>query len=145
MRVLLTGHKGYIGSVMAPMLRTPAIRSSGWTMVCSRDARSASAPRRRPDGAWICATSGRATWTASMRWSTWPSLSNDPLGNLDPDCTYKINHSLPSDWQSGRRKPGCRGSSSHRRAVSMGWPGKPGERGRGLQPDHPLRGIESAG
>jgi len=91
-RVLLTGHKGYIGSVMAPMFR-----SAGHTVVgldnylfegctfgeCLREAPARSVDLRDVE------QSDLEGFDAVVHLA---ALSNDPLGNLDPECTYEINH-----------------------------------------------------
>ena len=92
MRVLLTGHKGYIGSVMAPMLR-----SAGHSVVgldnglfegCTFGECAAETPGRRVDLRDV-RPSDLDGFDAVVHLA---ALSNDPLGNLDPDCTYEINH-----------------------------------------------------
>jgi nucleoside-diphosphate-sugar epimerase len=92
MKVLVTGHMGYIGSVMMPMLikarhevmgldtdlfagcdftgdlvRVPSIR---------KDVRDVTMADLRGFGAVIHLA----------------ALSNDPLSDLNPECTYEINH-----------------------------------------------------
>src|SRR5215831_12349403 len=92
MTVLVTGHKGYIGTVLVPMLL-----SQGYDLVgldsdlyeqCTfvdgiqeipsieKDIRDVSASDLQGFGAVIHLA----------------GLSNDPLGNLDPQLTYEINH-----------------------------------------------------
>ena len=92
MRVLLTGHKGYIGSVMAPMLR-----SAGHTVVgldnglfegCTFGECPPETPGRRVDLRDV-RQSDLDGFDAVIHLA---ALSNDPLGNLDPECTYEINH-----------------------------------------------------
>jgi len=41
MTVLMTGHKGYIGSVMAPMFRSAGHTVIGWRTISTRAALSA--------------------------------------------------------------------------------------------------------
>src|SRR6266446_3116923 len=65
MRVLLTGHKGYIGAVAGPLLR-----AAGHTVV----------------GVDTDLYEG---FDAVVHLA---ALSNDPLGNLDSQLTYEINH-----------------------------------------------------
>ena len=91
MRVLVTGHLGYIGTVMVPMLLKAGRdvvgrQSESCTFVAGgtitevphirKDVRDAQAG----DFDGIDAVIHLA------------ALSNDPLGNLNPDITYSINH-----------------------------------------------------
>src|SRR4029079_3063149 len=93
-KVFLTGHRGYIGSVMAPML----LKAGHSVVGCDSDLYS------------------RCTFDAGGEMADVPSLikdvrdlekgdlkgvdavlhlaalSNDPLGNLNSDLTYSINH-----------------------------------------------------
>lgn len=92
MRVLLTGDKGFIGSVMALMFR-----GAGHTVVgldnylfegCTFGECPAGAPARRADLRDV-EQSDLEGFDAVVHLA---ALSNDPLGNLDPECTYDINH-----------------------------------------------------
>lgn len=92
MRVLITGHKGYIGSVMVPMLIEAGYdvigmdsdlyhqcnfgRMTGGIPEIARDIRDA----RLSDFDGVDAVIHLA------------ALSNDPLGNLNPEITFDINH-----------------------------------------------------
>jgi len=92
MRVLITGHKGYIGTVMVPMLLgagyeivgldsdlfdqctfTPGIHDIPELRLDLRDVQ-----RRHLEG-----------FDAVIHLA---ALSNDPLGDLNPTVTYEINH-----------------------------------------------------
>jgi nucleoside-diphosphate-sugar epimerase len=92
MRVLLTGHKGYIGAVAAPLLRAAGHDVLGMDT----------------DLFAGCEFGQSATNTAEIRKDIrdltkadldgfdavvhLAALSNDPLGNLSADLTYDINH-----------------------------------------------------
>jgi nucleoside-diphosphate-sugar epimerase len=94
MKVLLTGHRGYIGTVMTPLLLAAGhdvigcdsdlyercTFEAGGTIVdvptISKDVREV----EKSDLKGIDAVIHLA------------ALSNDPLGNLNPDITYSINH-----------------------------------------------------
>src|SRR5438132_751051 len=92
MKVLMTGHKGYIGSVMAPMFR-----SAGHTVIgldnclfegCTFGESPAEIPERRLDLRNV-QRSDLEGFDAVVHLA---ALSNDPLGNFNPQCTYDINH-----------------------------------------------------
>ena len=95
MRVLVTGHLGYIGTVMVPMLLKAGHEVVGLDSdlyralhVCCR--RRAS-PRCRIF-ARMCATPSARDLDGFDAVIHLAALSNDPLGNLNPDTTYSINH-----------------------------------------------------
>jgi nucleoside-diphosphate-sugar epimerase len=92
MKVLLTGHKGYIGSVMAPLFR-----AAGHTVVgldnylfegCTFGECPPEIPARRVDLRDV----QRADLEGFDAVVHLAALSNDPLGNFNPECTYDINH-----------------------------------------------------
>lgn len=92
MKILLTGHDGYIGAVMVPMLREAGHDVVGLDSglfegcdfgrldppveVLRRDVRDVGADLLRGFDAVVHLA----------------AISNDPLGNLNPGCTYDINH-----------------------------------------------------
>ena len=94
MRVLVTGHNGYVGTVLVPMLIEAGHEVSGLdagfysgttfgdpnrianVSVISKDVRDAE----------VSDVSG---FDAIVHLA---ALSNDPLGNLNPQLTYEINH-----------------------------------------------------
>lgn len=92
MRILLTGHKGYIGAVAAPTLLSVGHEVVGldtdlfegcdfgkpWTEI----------PEARKDIRNLTKADLRGI-DAVVHLA---ALSNDPLGNLDPVLTYDINH-----------------------------------------------------
>jgi len=91
MRVLLTGHTGYIGSVMAPMLR-----DAGHEVV-GLDARFFASCTLGPppdDGGTPVdirdVTPGTLAGVDAVVHLA--ALSNDPLGNLNAELTREINH-----------------------------------------------------
>ncbi|MTD56995.1 NAD-dependent epimerase/dehydratase family protein, partial [Amycolatopsis pithecellobii] len=92
MRVLLTGHQGYLGSVLAPVLRAAghevAGLDSGLFAACVLGPRPDDPPGEPVDLRDV--TTGRvAGFDAVIHLA---ALSNDPLGSLKPDLTYDINH-----------------------------------------------------
>ena len=97
MRILLTGHDGYIGTVMAPVLREVGHEvhglDSGLFAACAFGPQPLEIPARQHD--IRDATSDDltpddlASYDAVVHLA---NLSNDPLGNLDPDLTFAVNH-----------------------------------------------------
>jgi nucleoside-diphosphate-sugar epimerase len=93
MRVLVTGHHGYIGSVLAPMAAAAGLEVVGLDTYlfegCTfgNDRRRA-LPSLRGDVRDVRATD-LVGFDAVMHLA---ALSNDPVGNLNPDVTYGINH-----------------------------------------------------
>jgi len=92
MRVLVTGHRGYIGAVMMPMLEAAGHEAHGFDMAffdgCGfPGGGGAEHPPKRDirsiDPADLDGFDGVIHLAA---------LSNDPLGDLNPDITYEINH-----------------------------------------------------
>jgi len=92
MRVLVTGHKGYIGTVMVPMLL-----QAGHTVVgldsdlfeqCSFCPGILDVQELRVDLRDVQARSLEG-FDAVIHLA---ALSNDPLGDLNPEITYDINH-----------------------------------------------------
>jgi nucleoside-diphosphate-sugar epimerase len=92
MKILLTGHKGYIGSVAAPMLQ-----SAGHELVgldtdlfagCDFGAELQQIPELRKDVRDL----ERKDLDGFDAVVHFAALSNDPLGDLDSNLTYDINH-----------------------------------------------------
>lgn len=92
MRVLVTGHKGYIGAVAGPM-----IQSAGHEVVgldtdlygkCDFGDERIPVPEIKKDLRDLAAPD-LAGFDAVVHFA---ALSNDPVGNLDPQLTYDINH-----------------------------------------------------
>ncbi len=93
MRVLITGHKGYIGAVMAPMLQTAGHEVVGLDSAlfarCTFGAEVAPIPAMQKDIRDV-QLSDLEGFDAVVHLA---GLSNDPLGDLNPALTYEINHS----------------------------------------------------
>jgi nucleoside-diphosphate-sugar epimerase len=92
MRVLLTGHRGYIGAVMAPFLQaaghTVIGLDSGLFEGCSFGPSAAEIPAIAKDIRDV-EQADLAGFDAVIHLA---ALSNDPLGNVNPKCTFDINH-----------------------------------------------------
>ncbi len=94
MKVLVTGHLGYIGTVMVPMLRQAGHEMIGCDSDlyarCTFEAGGAikSVPGLKKDVRDL--TEGDLAGIDAVIHLA--ALSNDPLGNLNPDVTFSINH-----------------------------------------------------
>jgi nucleoside-diphosphate-sugar epimerase len=92
MKILLTGHKGYIGAVAGPILLSAghAVVGLDTDLFAGCDFREAPAeiPEIRKDVRDLT----RADLKGFDAVVHLAALSNDPLGNLDSDLTYDINH-----------------------------------------------------
>jgi nucleoside-diphosphate-sugar epimerase len=92
MRILLTGHEGYVGAVMAPMLLAGQHEvvglDSGLFAGCDFGAYEPALPTLRLDLRDVTARD-LAGFDAVIHLA---AISNDPLGDLNPGCTYEINH-----------------------------------------------------
>src|SRR5271163_4955638 len=92
MKVLLTGHKGYIGAVGGPILRSAGHEVSGLDTDlfagCDFGDELPAIPEMRIDLRDLT----RADLEGFDAVVHLAALSNDPLGNLDSQLTYEINH-----------------------------------------------------
>ncbi|UCI29368.1 NAD-dependent epimerase/dehydratase family protein [Mesorhizobium sp. B4-1-4] len=94
MKVMVTGHQGYIGSVMVPMLLRAGHSVTGYDADLYRrctfaaGGERASVPSIQRDVRDVH-PSDLEGFDAVIHLA---ALSNDPLSNLDPDVTYEINH-----------------------------------------------------
>jgi nucleoside-diphosphate-sugar epimerase len=92
MKILLTGHKGYIGAVAAPVLQSAGHEVTGLDTDlfggCDLGRLSLEMPEVRKD----IRTLTKADLEGFDAVVHLAALSNDPLGNLDSDLTFGINH-----------------------------------------------------
>jgi len=106
MRVLLTGHDGYIGAVMIPVLREAGHEVVGLDShlfeTCSFGEYTSPIPSLRRDIRDVA----RADLEGFDAIIHLAAISNDPLGNLNPDCTYAINHRASVNLAQRAREAG---------------------------------------
>jgi nucleoside-diphosphate-sugar epimerase len=92
MRVLVTGHRGYIGTVLVPMLEAAGHDIVGLDTDlfrrCTFGDPPAAVPGLRLDVRDV-EVEHLAGFDAVVHLA---ALSNDPLGNLNPSLTFQINH-----------------------------------------------------
>ena len=92
MRILLTGHKGYIGAVAGPILMSASHEVVGLDADlftgCNFGQPAPAIPEIRKDMRDLT-KADLAGFDAVVHFA---ALSNDPLGDLDPSLTYDINH-----------------------------------------------------
>jgi nucleoside-diphosphate-sugar epimerase len=92
MRILVTGHAGYIGTVMVPMLMAEGHEVVGLDSdlfeQCTFGDPTPQTPHIKKDLRDVQVADLRG-FDAVVHLA---GLSNDPLGNLNPQLTYEINH-----------------------------------------------------
>lgn len=92
MRVLITGHDGYIGSVLTPIVREAGHEVAGldafWFEGCALGPEPDAAPALRLDVRDVEVDHIRG-FDAVVHLA---AISNDPVGHLDPGRTYEVNH-----------------------------------------------------
>lgn len=92
-RVLLTGHHGYIGSILAPLLLDSGHEVVGLDSYLYEgcdfgEDLAAAVPAIRKDVRDVTAHDLEG-FDAVLHLA---ALSNDPIGDLNPECTYAVNH-----------------------------------------------------
>ena len=108
MKLLVTGHDGYIGAVMVPVLQRAGHELVGLDSYlyegCELGPYRSALPALRCDL--------RDVDTALLRGFDavihLAALSNDPLGNLNADCTFAINHQASLRLARCAREAGVR-------------------------------------
>ena len=92
MRILVTGHKGYVGTVMVPMLQADGYEIIGFDNDFydrdNFDGNIPDVPYLRKDVRDIESSDLKGFDTVLHL----AALSNDPLGNFNPEITYSINY-----------------------------------------------------
>jgi nucleoside-diphosphate-sugar epimerase len=108
MRVMVTGHRGYIGSIVVKMLQAEGHDVSGYDSALYRrclfapGGTLAGIPEVRKD-VRDAVSQDFAGLDAVIHLA---GLSNEPLGNLDPDQTYAINYLASVHVAKQARKAG---------------------------------------
>jgi nucleoside-diphosphate-sugar epimerase len=94
MRVLVTGHEGYLGSVLVPRLVAAGHEvvglDTGLFADCILGPAPEPVPALRVDLRDV--TAEHVAQVAPDAVMHLAALCNDPLGDLDPDLTYDVNH-----------------------------------------------------
>ncbi|MCK2214712.1 NAD(P)-dependent oxidoreductase [Actinomadura sp. ATCC 31491] len=92
MRILLTGHQGYLGTVMAPVLAAAGHEVVGLDSGLFADCVLGPAPDDPPGHAVDLRDVPAEALAGIDAVAHLAALSNDPLGSLAPELTYDINH-----------------------------------------------------
>jgi nucleoside-diphosphate-sugar epimerase len=91
-RVLVTGHKGFIGAVMVPLLLEAGVDVVGMDTDFYADCTFAGPLADVPEVIRDIRDAEAADVEGFDAVLHLAALSNDPLGDFDPDLTYDINH-----------------------------------------------------
>src|SRR5262249_8229079 len=92
MKVLMTGHKGYIGSVMAPLFRGVGHTVVGLDNYLFEGCTFGECPPEIPGRRLDLRDVQRADLEGFDAVVHLAALANAPLGHFDPECTFDINH-----------------------------------------------------
>jgi nucleoside-diphosphate-sugar epimerase len=92
MRVMVTGHRGYIGTVMMPLLADYGFDVVGLDSDLYRECTFGEPAKDFPSIVKDIRDVRAEDLKGFDAVIHLAGLSNDPLGNLDPDLTYEINH-----------------------------------------------------
>lgn len=140
MRILVTGHRGYIGTVLAPWLVDAGHEVVGLDTGLYEQCAFGAPARELP---WIH-KDVRAVATRDLRGfdavAHLAGLSNDPLGDLDPRLTHQINAEA-----SVRLAARCRDAGVRRFAFSSSCSAYGAAGGQLIAEDAPLRPVTPYG
>jgi len=108
MRVLLTGHQGYLGTVMAPVLAAAGHEVIGLDSGLFADCVLGPAPDDPPGHRADLRDVPAGLLDGVEAVVHLAALSNDPLGALAPELTYAINHHASVRLAALAREAGAR-------------------------------------
>jgi len=108
MRVLVSGHDGYVGAVLVPLLTAAGHDvvglDTGFFAECGFGDQPPAVPAIRKDLREVTPADCEG-FDAVIHLA---ALSNDPLGNINPDLTYAINHRASVRLARAARDAGVR-------------------------------------
>lgn len=107
MKLLLTGHKGYIGVVAVEMLRAAGHEVVGLDTDLFAGCDFTQPPSEIPEILKDLREVTRADFEGFEAVVHLAALSNDPLGNLDSGLTYDINHKASVHLARLAKEAGC--------------------------------------
>ncbi|WP_280358529.1 NAD-dependent epimerase/dehydratase family protein [Nocardia otitidiscaviarum] len=108
MRVLVTGHQGYLGTVMVPVLRAEGHEVVGLDSGFFADCVLGDAPQDPPGLAVDLRDVTAAQLAGFDAVIHLAALSNDPLGALAPSITHDINHHASVRLAESAKQAGVR-------------------------------------
>lgn len=108
MRLLLTGHQGYLGSVLAPILAAAGHEVTGLDSGLFADCVLGPTPHDPPGLAMDVRDVDSADLAGFDAVIHLAALSNDPLGSLAPKITYDINQHASTRLAKAARDAGVR-------------------------------------
>jgi len=92
MKILLSGHKGYIGAIAGPILQSANHEVVGLDTDLFAGCAFGKAPNEIPEICKDLRDLTRADLDGFDAVVHFAALSNDPVGDLNPQLTYDINH-----------------------------------------------------
>ncbi|MEZ4592546.1 MAG: SDR family oxidoreductase [Chloroflexota bacterium] len=107
MKLLLTGHKGYIGPIMVPMLLAEGHEVVGIDSDIFAECAFGDPPVEIPEIKKDMRDVELADLQGFDAVLHLAGLSNDPIGNLNPDLTYEINHQASVRLAELAKEAGC--------------------------------------
>ena len=118
MRVLITGHDGYIGTRLVPLFRAAGHDVAGIDSGLFSDYTVGAEPDPVPTARTDVRDTTPAHFEGFDAVVHLAAISNDPLGDLNPATTYDVNARGTVVAARRPRPPACRASSSPPPAAS---------------------------